>query len=122
MFSPRIFLKQPFTYPGLVILELQAVTSAADDGTSGLMAPNVCLLYLLTGLCTWKREALIMFSVSVISRDTVMTYPKERCAWDSGSEIATDMGMLMGTQDGIQYPGSLLKKFLKHKLKRDSKD
>ena len=122
MFSPRIFLKQPFTYSGLVILELQAVTNAADDGTSGLIAPNVCLLYLLTGLCTWKKEALIMFSVSAISRDTVMTCPKERCAWDSGSEIATDMGTLMGTQDGIQYPGSLLKKFLKHKLKRDSKD
>ena len=122
MFSPRIFLKQTFTYPGLVILELQAVTSAADDGISGLMAPNVCLLYLLRGLCTWKREALITFSVSAISRDTVMTYPKERCAWDSGSEIATDMGTLMATQDGIQYPGSLLKKFLKHKLKRDSKD
>ena len=32
------------------------------------------------------------------------------------------MGTLMATQDGIQYPGSLLKKFLKHKLKRDSKD
>ena len=76
----------------------------------------------LTGLCTWKKEALIMFSVSAISRDTVMTYPKERCAWDSGSAISTDMGTLMATQDGIQYPGSLSKKFLKHKLKRDSKD
>ena len=58
--------------------------------------------------------------MSAILRGTVTTLTKAKCAWDSGSEIATDLGTLMGTQDGIQCPGSLLKKFLKGKLKRGS--
>jgi len=45
---------------------------------------------------------------------------QDKCAWDFGSAIAPHMETLMGTQDGIQYPGSLLKKFLKRKLKRGS--
>ena len=58
--------------------------------------------------------------MSAILRGTATTLTKDKCALDSGSEIATDMETLMGTQDGIQYPGSLLKKFLKRKLKSGS--
>ena len=58
--------------------------------------------------------------MSAILRGIATTLTKDKCALDSGSEIATDMGTLMGTQDGIQYPGSLLKKLLRRKLKSGS--
>ena len=94
--------------------------AAANVGTSLSMAQSVLVLCPLTELSTCRQVEIKIFIASAILRDIVTTYPMERCAWDSGSEIATDMGTLMATQDGIQYPGSLLKKFLKRKLKRGS--
>ena len=84
------------------------------------MALSVLVPCLLTELSTWLTAVAKISIASAILRDTVTTSTKERCAWDSGSAIAPHMETLMGTQDGIQYPGSLLKKFLKRKLKSGS--
>ena len=46
----------------------------------------------------------------------IITPTKERFAWDFGLD---HLETLMGTQDGIQCPVYLLRKFLKLKLKRD---
>ena len=83
------------------------------------MALNVLDLCPLTewSIC---RQAVIKISIaSAILRGTVITSPKERGLWDSGSVIAPDMDTLMPTQDGIQCPVYLLKKFLNLKIKRD---
>ena len=73
----------------------------------------------MTELSTYRQAAIKISIASVILRGTVITFIKERCAWDSGSEIAPDMETLMGTLDGSQCPAYLLKKFLKLKLKTD---
>ena len=92
---------------------------AANVGILLSMALSVLLLCPLTELSTWRRAVIKISIASAILRGTVITSIKERCAWDSGSAIAPDMETLMGTLDGIQCPGSLLKKFLKLKLKSD---
>ena len=94
--------------------------AAANVGTSLSMALSVMDLCPLTGWLTCKQALVKISIVSAILRGTVTTLTKDKCAWDSGSEIAADLGTLMGTQDGIQCPGSLLKRFLKRKLKRSS--
>ena len=83
------------------------------------MALSVLLLCRLTEWSTWPRAVIIISFVSAILRGTVITSTKERCAWDSGSATALHLETLMATQDGIQCPVYLLKKFLKLKLKRD---
>ena len=92
--------------------------AAANVGTSLSMALSVLDLCPLTEWLTCKQAKVKISIVSAILRDTVTTFTKDKCVWDSGSEIVMDMGTLMGTQDGIQYPGSLLKRFPKRKLKR----
>ena len=82
------------------------------------MGPSVLDHCPLTELSTCRQAAIKISIASVILRGTVITFIKERCAWDSGSEIAVHTRGLMGTQDLFQYPGSLLKKFLKLKLKK----
>ena len=91
--------------------------AAANVGTSLSMALSVLDLCPLTEWLTCKQALVKTSIVSAILRDIVTTLTKDKCALDSGSEIAPHMGTLMGTQDGIQCPGSLLKKFLKRKLK-----
>ena len=81
------------------------------------MALSVLVPCPLTELSTWITAVAKFLIASAILRDTVTTSTEERCAWDSGSAIAPGMETLMGTQDGIQYPGSLSKKFLKLKFK-----
>ena len=92
---------------------------AANVGTSLSKAQSVLVLCPLTELSTCGQVEIKIFIASAILRDTVITYSTERFAWDSQSEIATAMGTLTATQDGIQYPGSLLKKFLNGKLKKN---
>ena len=93
--------------------------AAANDGTSLSMVLSVLVLCPLTELSTWLTAVAKISIASATLRDTVTTSTGERCAWDSGSATAPHMETLMDTQDGIQYPGSLLKKFLKRKLKKD---
>ena len=119
VFSPKTFLILPFMFTGRVHWEFTAAIAAANVGTSLSMALSVLLLCPLTEWSTC-RQAVIKISIEyAILRGTVITFIKERCAWDSGSAIAPDMETLMGTLDGSQCPGYLLRKFLKLKLKRD---
>ena len=85
-----------------------------------------CLLDGCTKDCQlqWLLQTLVLhfqwrWVFSAILRGTVITSIKETCAWDSGSATALHMETLMATQDLIQCPVYLLKKFLKLKLKRD---
>ena len=84
------------------------------------MALSVLDLCPLTEWFTCKQAKVKTYIVSAILRGTATTLTKDKYALDSGSAIAPRLETLMGTQDGIQYPGSLLKKFLKRKLKRGS--
>ena len=119
VFSPKTFLILPFMFTGRVYWEFTPAITAANVGTSLSMARSVLLLCRLTELSTWRQAVIKISIASAILRGTVITSIKERCAWDSGSEIAPDMETLMGTLDGSQCPAYLLKKFLKLKLKRD---
>ena len=83
------------------------------------MALNVLDLCPLTDWSISRKAGIKISFSSAILRGTVITSPKERCLWDSGSAIAPDMDTLMATQDGIQYPVYLLKKSLNLKIKRD---
>ena len=113
----KTFLILLFMFTGRVHREFTAAVTAANVGTSLSMALSVLVPCPLTELSSCLT-AVAKFSIaSAILRDTVTTSTKERCAWDSGSAIAPRMETLMGTQDGIQYPGSLSKKFLKLKFK-----
>ena len=119
VFSPKTSLILLFMFTGRVHWELTNAIAAANVGTSLSMALNVLDLCPLTewSIC---RQAVIKISIaSAILRGTVITSPKGRCLWDSGSAIAPDMDTLMPTQDGIQCPVYLLKKFLNLKIKRD---
>ena len=116
--SRKKFLILPYMFTGRVRWGFTAVMAAANVGTSLSMALSVLDLCPLTEWLTCKQALVKISIVSAILRGTATTLTKDKCALDSGSEIATDMGTLVGTQDGIQYHGSLLKKFLKRKLKR----
>ena len=119
VFSPKTFLILPFMFTGRVHWEFTAAIAAANVGTSLSMALSVLLLCRLTELSTWRRAVIKISIASAILRGTAITSIKERYAWDSGSATALHMETLMATQDGIQYPVYLLKKFLKLKLKSD---
>ena len=93
--------------------------AAASVGTSPSMALSVLLLCRLTELSTCRQAVIKISIASAILRGTVITFIKERCAWDSGSATAPHMETLMAIQDGIQCPVYLLKKFLKLKLKSE---
>ena len=111
------FLILLFMFTGLVHWEFTATVTAANVGTSLLMALSVLIPCPLTKLSTWLTAVAKISIASAILRDTVTTSSEERCAWDSGSAIAPHMETLMGTQDTTQCPGSLSKKFLKLKFK-----
>ena len=117
MFLPRTSLTHPSMFTLLVILESTTVTVAANAGISLSTALNVQLPCQLTGLYTCGKEVVKVFSVSAISRVTVTTSTKERCAWDSGSVIVAVTETPTPTQAGIQCPGSLLKRFLNLRLR-----
>ena len=93
--------------------------TAANVGTSLSMALSVLLLCPLTELSSCRQAVIKISFASAILRGTVIISTKERCASDSASATALHMETLMATQDGIQCPVYLLKKFLKLKLKSD---
>ena len=98
---------------------MPAAMAAANVGTSLSMALSVLLLCPLTELCSCRQAVIKISIASALLRGTVITSIKETCAWDSGSATALHMETLMATQDLIQCPVYLLKKFLKLKLKKD---
>ncbi|KAL9975701.1 hypothetical protein ACROYT_G012892 [Oculina patagonica] len=71
----------------------------------------------LTVLCTCGLERIKIYTVSAILKGTVTTSTKARCALDFVSEIVKVVEMPTPTQAGIQYPGSMLKKFLNLRLR-----
>ena len=109
--SPRIFLTQLFTLPGLVPLESTGVHPVANAGTSLSTAQNAQLLYLLTVLCTCGKATLKIFTVFAILKGTATTSTKERCALDSGLVIVDRDHPATPTLVGTLCPGSSLKKF-----------
>ena len=115
MSSPRTFLTQLFTLPGLVPLESKGVQAVANAGTSLSTVQNAQLLYPLTVCCTCGKAKLKIFTAFAILRGTVTTFTKERCAWDSGlATVQVDReALLTPTRAGSLCPGSSLKKFLK---------
>ena len=113
MSSPRTFLTQLFTLPGLVPLESKGVQAVANAGTSLSTVQNVQLPYPLTVLCTCGKAKLKIFSASAILRGIVTTFTKERCAWDFGLVIVNMEALVMPPRAGSLCPGSSLKKFLK---------
>ena len=117
--SPKSSLILLFMFTGRVHWEFTNAIAAANVGTSLSMALNVLDLCPLTEWSICGQAEIKISFASAILRGTVITFPKERCAWDSGSAIAPDMDTLMATQDGIQYPVYLLKKSLNLKIKMD---
>ena len=115
MSSPRIFLTQLFTLPGLVPLDSISVQTVANAGTSLSTAQNVQLPYPLTVWCTCGKATLKIFTAFAILRGIVTTFTKERCAWDSGlATVQVDREALVTPiQAGNLCPGSSLKKFLR---------
>ena len=113
MSSPRIFLTQLFTLPGLVPLDSIGVHPVANAGTSLSTAQNVQLPYPLTVWCTCGRATLKIFTAFAILRGTVTTFTKERCVWDSGLVIVEMDHLVTPSQGGNLCPGSSLKKFPK---------
>ena len=119
--SPRTSLTQPSMFTGLITLKSLAVTIAANAGISLSTVLNVQLPCQLTVLCTCTKEVVKIFTVPAILRGTVTTSTKARCASDSGSVIVPVMEMPTARQAGIQFPGSLLKKFPNLRLRSQDK-
>ena len=107
-------------WPGRVVLESITVQVAANAGTLLSTVQNVHLLCPLTVLCTLPVKVKVP-TESAILKGTVTTSTKERCAWDSGSEIVSDMETLTLIRVGIQCPGSSSKKFPELRLKSQAK-
>jgi len=94
------------------------VTTAVYAGISLSTVLNVQALFQLMVFCSCIKEVVKIPVVSAILRGTVTTSTKARGAWDSGSVIVLDsVEVMTPTQDIIQCPGSLLKKFLNHRLR-----
>ena len=84
---------------------------AAVVGISPSMAPSVALLVQLMEHFIWQQQLAKTFTVTVILKDTAITFTREECEWDSGLETAImAMHLLTHTQAGPQCPGSSLKK------------
>ena len=94
-------------YTGRVLSEpMQAV--AVNAGTLLSTVQNVPLPYPLMVLCTWSANLKTLFASATL-KATVITFTKERCAWDSG--LVNAMGTVMETMtpslDGILCHASL---------------
>ena len=87
----------------------QDVANAGISLSTVLSARVPCQLMVL---CTWVEcQSTQILIVSAILRDTVQTFIKAKCAWDSGSVIAAVMETQTLTVAGIQRPASMLQKF-----------
>ena len=95
----------------MVISGFTTVIVAAVVGISPSMAPSVALLVQLMEHFIWQQQLAKTFTVTVILKDTAITFTREECEWDSGLETAImAMHLLTHTQAGPQCPGSSLKK------------
>ena len=109
-------------FTGLAISKSAAVTVAADAGISLSTVLSVQAPFQLTVLCTCGKEVEKVSIASVILRGTATTSTKARCAWVSGLVIVPEsVEVMTPTQAGIQFPGSLLKKFPNLRLRSRDK-
>ena len=98
----------------LVTSGFMDVMTAVVDGTSPSMAPSASPLGLLTVHSTCEQEQTIIFTVIDTLKVTVITFPKERCEWDSGLESASQtISLPTPTLVGIQWIVSSLTKYQK---------
>ena len=104
MCSAKTSLTQPFMCTGLVHLE-SIIMVAVNAGTLLSTVQNVPLPYPLMVLCTWSANLKTLIASATL-KATVITFTKERCAWDSG--LVNAMGTVMETMtpllDGILCP------------------
>ena len=122
MCSSKTSLTHLSMFTGLAFLESLAVTVAANAGISLSTVLNVQALFQLTVLCTCQHQVAKIPFASAISRGTAKTSTMARCAWVSGSLIVLDtVEVMTPTQAGIQFPGSLLKKFQNLRLRSRDK-
>ena len=96
---------------------------AADDGTSLSTVPSALLQQRLMVWSTWCMEMATKRTCTVHdkSKEYVKKSTRVLCAWNSGSVTVLVSDLLTPTQDGIQCPGSLLKKFLNPRLRSRDK-
>ena len=101
----------PSMFTLLVTSGFKDVTAAVAVGISLSMAPSAALLGPLTVRSTCEQARTTIFTVTAILKVTVITFIRERCEWDSGSEtVKMPTRMLTRTQAGLQCPGSSLKR------------
>ena len=78
---------------------------AVNAGTSLSTVPNVPLPYPLKVLFSWPANLKTLIASATL-KATVITFTKERCAWDSG--LVNAMGSVMETMtptlDGYLCP------------------
>lgn len=104
-------------FTGLVFYESPLAVRVANAGFSPSTALSVLDPYQLMVSSIWATEKVKIFIASTTLRATAITSTKARYALGSGSVIVQDMEARTPTQVGIQFPGSLLRKFLSHNLK-----
>ena len=93
MFSAKTSLTLLFMYTGRVHLE-SILMVAVNAGTLLSTVQNVPLPYPLMVLCTWSANLKTLIASATL-KATVITFTKERCAWDSG--LVNAMGTVMET-------------------------
>ena len=87
----------------MVISGFTTVIVAAVVGISPSMAPSVALLVQLMEHFIWQQQLAKTFTVTVILKDTAITFTREECEWDSGLETAIMViNLLTRTQGGPQ--------------------
>ena len=92
-------------YTGRVLSEPMQ-TMAVNAGTLLSTVQNVPLPYPLMVLCTWSANLKTLIASATL-KATVITFTKERCAWDSGLENAMGiMEAMTPTLDGDLCPAS----------------
>jgi len=59
------------------------------------------------------------YTALVTLKESARNSTRAQCAWDSGSVTVLGLDLLTRTQAGNQCPGSMWKKFLPHRLKKE---
>ena len=98
------------------------VTTAVVAGISPSMAASAALLGRLTVYSTCKPAGTIIFTVTGTLKVTAITFTRERCEWDSGSESVKATKVLTRRQAGKQCLGSSLKRCQKLSSKQVTRD
>ena len=104
MFSAKTSLTLLFMYTGRVHLE-SILMVAVNAGTLLSTVQNVPLPYPLKVLFTWSANLKTLIESATL-KATVITFTKERCAWDSGlvNAMGTVMENMTPTLDGNLCP------------------